>query len=94
MEKQRDGAVGVTQWTMTQACVYLSSPIDHHLKQEERGRETRVQFNTSAHEGDGTAQRQLDASGECKAGLSCPAWGLMYSLLTACGNIKAPVVRC
>lgn len=50
MKKQRDGAVRVNLWTTTRACVYLSSPIDHHLKQEERGRETRVQFNTLAHE--------------------------------------------
>lgn len=50
MENARDGAVRVNLWTMTRACVYLSSPIDHHLKQEERGRETRVQFSTLAHE--------------------------------------------
>lgn len=35
----------VNLWRIKWACVYLSSPIDHHLKQEEWGRETSVQFS-------------------------------------------------
>lgn len=64
VKKWRDGAVRVNLWTMTRACVYLSSPIDHHLKQEERGRETRVEFNTLLHE-ETTTQRQPDAGEGC-----------------------------
>lgn len=42
----------VNLWRIKGACVYLSSPIDHHLKQEEWGRERSLQlglFHTSLH---------------------------------------------
>lgn len=42
----------VSLWRVKGACVYLSSPIDHHLKQEEWGRERSVQlgfFDTLLH---------------------------------------------
>lgn len=62
VKKIKRWGCGENLWRMKWACVYLSSPIDHHLKQEEWGRETWIQFNTLLH-----CRRRRSSSGGVKA---------------------------
>lgn len=74
-KKIKRWACGANLWRMKWACVYLSSPIDHHLKQEERGRETWIQFNTLLH-----CRRRHSSSGGAKALASDMGWGFFSCL--------------